>query len=120
MVIYSLSDIKKILDALSNENRIRILRMLEKKCMCVCEIGYILKIKQPAVTKHMHKLKRSGLVNERKNGQFTEYRLNNKNPFIDIWYVVRDFIKKDEIVKKDLIAIGKLNAEKRRRISRIY
>ena len=66
MVIYSLSDIKKILDALSNENRIRILRMLEKKCMCVCEIGYILKIKQPAVTKHMHKLKRSGLVNERK------------------------------------------------------
>jgi len=50
-------EIEKILKVLSDKNRLRILNMLEKKNLCVCEITEILGIKQPSVSRHLKKLK---------------------------------------------------------------
>ena len=57
-----------VLKAVADKNRMRILKMLEKKSMCVCELAAVLKIKQPSVSKHLSILKNAGLIQDERNG----------------------------------------------------
>jgi len=40
----------KVMKALSDPNRVRIIKMLQHKMMCVCEIQKALQVSQPAVS----------------------------------------------------------------------
>ena len=61
--------------ALANRNRIRILKMLQVRPMCVCEIKYVLGIAQPTVTRHLQILKQAGLVQDRATNCWVDYYL---------------------------------------------
>jgi len=65
----------KIFKALADKNRIRILKLLEKKKMCVCEIASVLGATQPNVSKHLKKLKSAGLICDEQKGFWTNYFL---------------------------------------------
>ena len=52
----------KTLKAFADSNRLRILKLLEKKKMCVCELAFVLGITQPSVSKHLKKLTSTGLI----------------------------------------------------------
>jgi DNA-binding transcriptional ArsR family regulator len=43
----------KLFKALSDETRLRILKMLEARPLCVCEIQHVLKGSQPNVSHHL-------------------------------------------------------------------
>lgn len=64
-----------LLKILADVNRLRILKMLETKPLCVCEMAAVLKITQPSVSRHVRKLKEFGLIAEEQNGFYTDYRL---------------------------------------------
>ncbi len=64
-----------VLKAVSDKNRMRILKMLEKKNMCVCELAAVLGIKQPSVSKHLVILKNAGLIQDERNSQWIDYKL---------------------------------------------
>ena len=49
--------------ALSDPNRVKILKMLQHKYMCVCELKAPLQLAQPSVSKHLKLLEDAGLVN---------------------------------------------------------
>ena len=69
---------KKILNitkALADENRLRALRMLRDGEMCVCRIIEMLKLAPSTVSKHMSILKHADLVETRRAGKWTYYRL---------------------------------------------
>ena len=66
----------KSFKALSDPIRIRILKLLEKKRMCVCELTEVLKIGQSNVSHHLKVLKEAGLVNDIKNGLWVDYVLS--------------------------------------------
>jgi len=75
-----------VMKALSDPNRVKLLKMLQHKVMCVCEIQAALEIAQPTVSKHLKQLQDAGLVDCRKEGLWVNYYLieDNKNPYAAI------------------------------------
>ena len=69
--------------ALSDPNRVKILKMLQHKMMCVCEMKEALKISQPSVSKHLKILEEAGMVDFIKEGLWVNYYLTDgrKSPF---------------------------------------
>ena len=66
---------EKIFKALGDRNRIRILKMLEVKPMCVCEITHILGIAQSSVSRHLSILREAGFIDDEKDGLWVNYTL---------------------------------------------
>lgn len=67
------------LDALfkgfADPTRIRILNLLAAGELCVCDIVEILRLPQPAVSRHLAYLRRTGLVTVTRASKFAHYRL---------------------------------------------
>ena len=68
---------RAIFKALSNEYRIRILKALRDGELCVCEIQVILDAPQSTVASHLRELRDAGLVNTRRQGKWTYYRIGD-------------------------------------------
>jgi ArsR family transcriptional regulator len=67
----------KVMKALSDANRVRLLKMLQRRGMCVCEIQAALGIAQPTVSKHLKMLEDAGLVDRMKDGLWVNYSLTD-------------------------------------------
>ena len=65
----------KVMKALSDPNRVKILKMLQHKSLCVCEMQTALGIAQPTVSNHLKVLEDAGLVTYRKSGLWVNYSL---------------------------------------------
>jgi len=65
----------KVMKALSDGSRTKIVKMLEIKEMCVCEMKEALKMAQPSVSKHLKILEEAGLVESCKEGMWVNYSL---------------------------------------------
>jgi ArsR family transcriptional regulator len=65
----------KVMKALSDPNRVKIIKLLQQKMMCVCELQGALKIAQPTVSKHLKILEEAGLVDYVKDGLWVNYFL---------------------------------------------
>ena len=61
--------------ALADETRLRILRLLEVREMCVCEIMVALDLTQPTASHHLGLLENAGLVKARKEGKWVFYSI---------------------------------------------
>jgi len=61
--------------ALADETRLRILGLLLTGEVCVCHIHESLKIPQSKASRHLAYLRRSGLVETRRDGLWIHYRL---------------------------------------------
>jgi len=64
------------LKAISEENRLKILCILRKQEMCVCEIWEYLKLPQNLTSHHLRVLKDIGLISSRRDGLKIFYKLN--------------------------------------------
>ena len=71
----SLRELTKIFKALGDRNRFRIVKMLQKRPLCVCEIREVLGVSQPAVSRQLNILKNAGLIEDEKHGIWTNCRL---------------------------------------------
>jgi ArsR family transcriptional regulator len=67
----------KTFQALSDTNRIRILKMLEVRPLCVCEITEILKLANSTVSKHQSILRDAEFILDEKDGKWVNYLLND-------------------------------------------
>ena len=65
----------RVMKALSDPGRVRIMKALEKKEMCVCEIQALVGLSQPTISKHMSILEDAGLVQRWKDKLWVNYRL---------------------------------------------
>ncbi len=63
--------------ALADETRVKILRLLEVREMCVCEIMVALDLTQPTASHHLGLLKNAGIIADRKEGKWVFYSLAN-------------------------------------------
>ncbi len=73
----------KVMKALSDPNRVKIVKLLQHKTMCVCELQGVLSISQPTVSKHLKILEEAGLVGFEKEGLWVNYYLTDgrDNPY---------------------------------------
>ena len=94
--------IASILKTLSDINRLRVLNLLNKREMCVCEIEYITEINQSNLSRHLKNMTNIGLLTNWKENKFSYYRINeefiNQNPFIRE-IMVR--LSEEEIIQED-------------------
>lgn len=66
----------RVMKALGDPTRIRIMKMLEQREMCVCEICAALGVAQPTVSSHLKVLEGAELVASRRDGLWVNYRLD--------------------------------------------
>src|SRR6476469_9039291 len=66
----------KVLRLLGDEGRIRILGLLEKESLSVAELQEILGMGQSRISMQLSQLKQAGLVEGRRSGQKSIYRLS--------------------------------------------
>ena len=69
----------RVMKALSDPSRVKVLKVLQHKSMCVCEIQKVLGLAQPTISKHLKILEDAGLVAFRKSGLWVNYSLADGN-----------------------------------------
>lgn len=69
----------EILKALGDETRLKILILLSRQEMAVCELIAALKLSQPAVSHHLKILKQARLVKDNREGKWIFYTIDEKN-----------------------------------------
>lgn len=84
----------KTFKALGENTRMKIIKLLSYKSMCVCELSEVLEMLQPRVSQHLKILKEAKLVNESKEGYWVFYSLNQDN-LEKYWQDFESFLKED-------------------------
>jgi ArsR family transcriptional regulator len=76
-----MQDILTVFKALSEETRLRIIKLLEHGELCVCDIVAALDMIQPKVSFHLAVLKEADLIKDRKQGKWTHYSIADTDMF---------------------------------------
>ena len=71
----SVADLDAVFKGFADPTRIRILNLLAAGELCVCDIVESLALPQPAVSRHIAYLRRTGLVECTRDWKFAHYRL---------------------------------------------
>jgi len=110
----TITQYEQIFKALSDKSRLRILKMLQTKSLCVCEITEILKLAASTASKHLSILRDAGLITDEKDKKWINYRINPKpksnivsNALLFILLQLED----DEIIKNDKKLINIIDRE---------
>ena len=75
MTSSSLRPVVDLLKALAHPARLRILSILREGELCVCQVKAVLGLATSTVSEHLNELRRSGLLEERKDGRWVYYTL---------------------------------------------
>jgi len=70
-----ISQVTRILQAVADPNRLRILKCLQIRPCCVCELVQATGIPQPRVSRHLKVLRDAGLVTNARDAQWVEYSI---------------------------------------------
>ncbi|SRR5713101_4462189 len=70
-----IATLEQLFRALADDTRLRILALLASGEVCVCHIHEALGIPQPTASRHLAYLRRTELVNTRREGLWVHYRL---------------------------------------------
>jgi ArsR family transcriptional regulator len=66
---------ERFFKALSDSTRLKMIKLLAEREMCVCEIMVALEITQPTASHHLNILEREGMAKKRRQGKWVLYRL---------------------------------------------
>jgi len=102
----------KIFKALSDPNRLRILKMLQSKSLCVCEITDVLNLATSTVSKHLSILRAAGFIIEQKDGKWVNYLINPRPSDFRISSIIStlDFwISDDQVIIADKQKVQKVD-----------
>ena len=104
----------KVMKALSDPSRVKIIKLLQVKSMCVCELQGLLRLAQPTVSKHLKTLEEAGLVEFRKDGLWVNYfladgksspyaanLLGNLRHWLDEDFEVAELMKKAPFINRE-------------------
>ena len=97
----------KVMKALSDPSRVKIIKALQYRSLCVCELKEALGLAQSTVSKHLKVLEEAELVSFEKDGLWVNFRLNGRpdNHYakvmleqVDAWLETNDDIR--EMLKR--------------------
>lgn len=94
----------RIFKALSEKNRLRIVKMLEIKPLCVCEITSILELAPSTVSKHLKILQEADLITDTKDGKWVDYSISDRDLDVfvrDVMRLLRYTLDTDPVVIQD-------------------
>lgn len=91
----------KIIKALSDANRLKIVDILSCGEKCACDILEEFDFSQPTLSHHMKVLMDCGIVECRKEGLWSYYTLNSTNCNKLMLFIMNLFTETDECICKD-------------------
>ena len=112
-----MNDLKKeinIIKALGDETRLRILKLLLKRELCVCELEAALNLTQSKISRHLTVLRSTGLVKDRRDGQWIFYSLfRSKDAFGNsLIQIIRNSLSESVLVEEDKRRLEKKLSQK--------
>lgn len=73
-----MKDITRFLESMTDPTRLRLLRLLRRQELCVCELVDTLGMPQYKISRHLRNLRAVGLVEARRDGRWMHYRLGRR------------------------------------------
>src|SRR5512142_873749 len=71
----SLAAMERLFTGLADRTRLRLLNLMAEREVCVCYFVEILDAPQPTISRHLAYLRRTGLVQARRQGKWMYYRI---------------------------------------------
>jgi ArsR family transcriptional regulator len=105
----------RVMKALSDQNRLTIMKMLGQKELCVCEITFLLGLAQPTVSKHLKTLEDAGLVDSNRVGSWVNYRLATGKESVyakTMLNHLKGWLDEDDKIKEMLARLHKVDRER--------
>jgi ArsR family transcriptional regulator len=105
-------DYVNVFKALSDPNRIRIVKMLSERELCMCEVREMLNLSSSTVSEHLTILRNANLLLDSKEGKWVNFRLNNKSEqkFIrSVIALIKNSFEDDESIQEDSKKIHRVN-----------
>jgi ArsR family transcriptional regulator len=87
--------------ALGHPTRLRLLAMLTRGPLCVCQMTAVVRQATSTVSGHLLELRRAGLVVEERRGKWVEYRLPSDGPFAALVARALDALAADPVAMRD-------------------
>lgn len=105
---YTLRDSARIMKALCDQNRLRIMMVLRSGPMTVGEIREVIGISMSTVSRHLAILRDAGFIIDEKRGKWVRYGLRDKppKPLDEILGAISGMIHEDRSVRHDRITAG--------------
>ena len=94
----------EIFKIFSDETKVRIIMLLDQKELSVCQIGCVLGLSQPLVSKNLSTLYMAGFLSDRKDGKQVFYRIkkNLPNKLKLAVSTLKDLLKDEERIATDI------------------
>lgn len=103
----------RLCKALADENRLRILQLLNHGELCVCDLMAVLKLPQSTVSRHLATLRASELVEDRRQGMWMFYRLKALSPERQaLWSALMEMLANQSSAQSDRQALAEYLAGK--------
>lgn len=107
-----MDDLLAFFKLLSDEMRLRIILLLSRQVLCVCELCEILNVPQPRMSQQLAKLRDLGFVQDERKGQWMMYRLNlSDSVVIKIVTAIEENLDRYPVLAQDLEDLHKLEAD---------
>ncbi len=94
--------------AIAHPVRLRVLAMLRGGPLCVCQMTAVTRLAASTVSEHLSELRRAGLVAERKEGRWVEYRLATEAEALRVLDPVWPALEDDRDVQADAMLLKEL------------
>jgi ArsR family transcriptional regulator len=105
-----MKELATIIKALSDDTRLRVMKLLEERELCVCELMQVLDMSQPRISRHLSVLRNAGLVDDRREGKWVYYSLRAASDSDEVKSLLRamaSLANDNPTVKRDKKALKK-------------
>jgi ArsR family transcriptional regulator len=99
-----MKEIERILKLLSDGTRLRMIMLLSKKELCVCQIMGVLGVSQPLVSRNLKLMYDAGFLDERREGKLVFYSLKRtmSPALLRIIASLKHALREDRVLGEDL------------------
>ena len=100
-----MKDTLKIFKGLADPTRLRIVSLLLRRDLCVCELMFILKMEQSRISHQLRILRDADLVEDKREGKWMTYRISDKaRPNLELLLsqLLKEQLKESEEAIRDL------------------
>lgn len=108
MTMTPLARLVQVHKAIAHPVRVRLLAALRGGPLCVCQMTVVVRLAASTVSEHLSELRKAGLVTDRKEGRWVEYRLSEsaiRNGVLDAMWPA---LKEDQEAAADAVLLKAL------------
>ncbi len=108
MTTSPLARLVQVHKAIAHPIRLRLLAALRSGPLCVCQMTVVVKLAASTVSEHLSELRNAGLITDRKEGRWVEYRLSDSVELAGILQPLWTALQEDGDARADALVVKEL------------